>query len=381
MHRLVLAVSALAALVTAPGAFPCQCGGCPPSSCGTTSSAAPGSGLLTVRTLGPRGSLDAFDVATGRRRFSLPAGVASADGTRYVTSTRSGNRTWLRVYDARRARPAATRTLAGGWNAGGLSANGRWAALTRPAHKATRLALVDLEGVGILRPVTLPGWFDVDAVANDGRRLFLIQYVKTGYLVRLYDVRRRRLAARSLTEKGIPMAGTAWGAVAAPDGHRLLTLYLRDGAAEVHTLDLVRGTAVCIDLPRGALWEEQQYALALSPDGRTLYAASAALGTVATVDLVRQRVMRTYHFGGRPDPEAQSPSAAVSHDGRTVYFTAGRKLYAYDAAFPAVRGSYDVGGRISGLAFSRDDTTLLVVRRDLRPVLLSGATGEALRRS
>src|SRR5205823_12426922 len=137
----------------------------------------------------------------------------------------------------------------------------------------------------------LQGWYDVDALSTDGRRLFLLQYLRTGaYLIRLFDLDRRVLTARRLTEKGEPMDGTAWDAVAAPDGHRLLTLYLRgDGRPEVHTLDLLRGTAVCIDLPTGDPLLVQQYTLALSPDRDTLYAANPALGVVATVDLRKQR--------------------------------------------------------------------------------------------
>ena len=368
----VLAV-ALLGLGSPSAAEACQCGGPPPTASEPTSASA--SGVLAVRTTGPRGPLVAYGFRTGRVRFALPAGVASADGTRYVAATRRHAATKLRIFDARDGTYLAARSIAGGWNLAAVSGNGRWVGLVRPARRATQIRLLDIAG-GRTRAVTLPGWFDIDALANDGRRVFLIQYVKAGYLIRLYDLGRRQLAARVLTEDGEAMAGTAWGAVASPDGRRLMTLYLRgDEAAEVHTLDLARGTAVCIDLPRGRSAALRAYALALAPDGRTLYAANPVLGLVATVDLPSLRVVRVVRFARRTADGGPSRAAAVSHDARTVYFASGRSMYAYDAAYRRVRGQYDAGGAVAGLAFDRADRTLLVVRRDGRSVRFDAAIG------
>jgi len=317
----------------------------------------------------------AYGLESGRVNFALPAGIASADGRRYVTATRRHTSTTLRIYDARAGRYLRARSIAGGWNLGALSGNGRRIGLVRPARGATDIRLVDVSR-GRAQNFSLHGWFDIDAVANDGRRVFLIQYVNAGYLIRFYDLGRRQLAARVLTEDAKPMAGTAWGAVASPDGRRLMTLYLRgDNVAEVHTLDLVRGTAVCIDLPRRRTAALRAYSLALAPDGRTLYAANPALGVVATVDLRSLRVVRVVRFRARTAADYPSRAAAVSHDGRTVYFAAGRSTYAYDAAYRRVRGSYDAGGAVAGLAFGPSDWTLLVVRRDGRAIRLDAATG------
>lgn len=357
----------------------CDCGGCPPTSCGTTSTT--GAGILAVRSFGQRGPLTAYAVANGRRRFSLPPGILSANGRRYVALRATGRRSAVvRTFDARTGRVLRTwRVGRGRWFLGGVSANGRVIALINQTPHATRVALVDPRG-GELGRLALPRWYDVDAVSNDGRRVFLIQYLRSGsYLIRRYDAARRSLAAQPLTEKGAPMSGTAWDAVASPDGHRLLTLYLRaSNRPEVHALDLVRGTAVCIDLPRGDAWSVQQYTLALSPNGRTLYAANPALGIVATIDLVRQRVARVVRFLIDPDTATLAPSAVTSHDGRTVYFTAGRLLFAYDAAYRVVRGPYDAGIDVGGIAFDAHDRTLLVVGRGGLTARLSAATGRRL---
>jgi hypothetical protein len=372
LSPIVLAV-ALLGLGAPAAAEACQCGGTPPEVSEPTSTSAPG--LLAVRASGPRGPLVAYDLRNGRVRFALPAGIASADGTRYVVSLRGRRSTSLRLYDARAGRYLGSRSVGGGWNLGAVSGNGRWVGLVRPARGATEIRLFDALR-NEAQSIRLRGWFDIDAVANDGRRVFLIQYVNAGYLIRFYDLGRRQLAARVLTERGKPMAGTAWGAVASPDGRLLMTLYLRgDRAAEVHTLDLARGTAVCIDLPRGNAVALRSYTLALAPDRRTLYAANPALGVVATVDLRSLRVTRVVRFRPRATVDPSARAAAVSHDGRTVYFATGRTLYAYDAAYRRVRGGYDAGGTVAGIGFGPGDWTLRVVRRDGRSLRLDASTG------
>lgn len=378
MFRSAITVLALACLAAVPSAQACDCGGCAPVSCGTTSAAAPG-GLLQVRPGGQRGPLQAFDVASGHRRFVLPPGVASADGRRYfsvLTHSRG-----LRVYDAHSGRLLYTSHVIrhGMWYVAGVSANGRRVALAQAVAHLTRVRMFDSARRVIYRTFVLHGWYDVDAVSNDGRRVFLIQYLDSGgYLIRLFDLDRRVLTARRLTEKGEPMNGTVWDALADPSGRRLMTLYLRGkGVPEIHTLDLRRGTAVCIDLPAGDTYLVQQYTLALSPDGNTLYASNPALGIVATVDLARLRTVRVDRFPTFVESAPLAPNAVVSHDGRTTYFTAGLTLFAYDAGYHVVRGPYDVGKPIAGLAFSRDDKHLVVVRRNGKVARLNAATGRA----
>jgi Tol biopolymer transport system component len=380
MRRLAVTLLSFAAVAVVPSAQACDCGGCPPTSCGTSSSASPGGNLLFLRGFGQRGPLTAIDTGSGRQRFALPPGIVSADGRVFVSAVQRAHRfTVVRTYDGRTGRPLRARTYrGGGWTLASVSANGRYIALLDSFRRGrpVRIAIVGARLGRVLHAITLRGSYDVDAVSNDGRRLFLIQYLRNGYLVRFYDVARQSLAARVLTEKGEPMQGLAWDAVASPDGRYLFTLYLRgDGAAEIHTLDLRRGTAVCIDLPRGDPQTIQQYALSLAPNGRTIYAANPTLRLVATVDVRTRRVTRVAYFHTNGFPANQSQLAVASHDGRTVYFTSGRELFAYDAAYHTIRGAYLVGATVSGLAFTRDDRRLLVMRADHRTLWLNAATG------
>jgi hypothetical protein len=49
-----------------------------------------------------------------------------------------------------------------------------------------------------------------------------------------------------------------------------------------------------------------------------------------------------------------SPNAAVSANGRTVYFNGNGLLWAYDAAYGRVRGPYPARRVVTALAFTPD---------------------------
>lgn len=96
-----------------------------------------------------------------------------------------------------------------------------------------------------------------------------------------------------------------------------------------------------IDLPSGDgnLDALKEYRLTLSADGKTLYAANAALGVVTEVALDAEistyppyQVVRTTHFTpsemGIGNPSLFTHSA-FSPDGKTLYFTSANKAWAY----------------------------------------------------
>jgi YVTN family beta-propeller protein len=175
------------------------------------------------------------------------------------------------------------------------------------------------------------------------------------------------------------MAGYAASAVGSPDGRWLLTLYLNTARrmAFVHALDLETSKPTCIFLPGNGPFERLRgYTLTLSPDGRTLYAANTALGVLSVIDLAARKVVRTVGFAGGERPGAGPPlTGTISRSGRMLYFSGGRDLWAYDAAYGVVRGPYRTGGRLSGFGFGLGDRQVHALRTDGRMLTLDAATG------
>lgn len=343
--------------------------------------AAPAEELFVVRPAGPAGPLVGYDAASGARRFALPPGVATADGRRFYAAQRGE----VSTYDAASGALLGTHAAGRGWKVGGVSPTGRWLALSSGGVPATRVRLIDTRGWRPVDTLQLAGRFEVDAVSADGRALFLIQHLTNdNYLVWLYDRRTGRLSQPGETQpKARPevMTGYAWGGVASRDGRWLLTLYLNTqrSVAFVHALDVQRRRPVCIDLPSGSgrVKALEHYSLALAPNGRTLLASNPVLGVVAELDLRKLRVVRTGELSAA-GTAAPGAASAVSPDGRALYVASDRALWAYDTAEGRSKRLADVGGRITGLAVSRDGGRVYVVRADEGVVVVDAATGSRL---
>jgi hypothetical protein len=282
-------------------------------------------------------------------------------------------------------------TVAGRWRVAGVSPNGRFAALMRQsaARKRTDVTVVNTVAKTVAHRLELRGNFEVETVSRDGKRLFLVQHLPSSgpprYSVRLFDLSRDRLASKPLRGAGEPgvMAGLAWSGIGSPDGRWLLTLYLNTGrnVAFVHALDLVRSSPVCIFLPSGGGFEAlKRYGLTLSPDGKRLYATNAAVGAVAEIDLATRKVVRTTRFPATRDLSGPAAlTGSVSRNGRTLYFSPGKDLWAYDTAYGIVRGPYRTGGAISGFGFAAGDRRVHALRADGRMLTFDAATGATMR--
>ena len=149
------------------------------------------------------------------------AGVAVPGGGERLLARRAGRDT---VVVARRRSDGAvlrSRRLAGRWSVSavtldggttGLSADGRTLVLARPARAfppaKTRLAVLDARGLHVRRRVLLHGFFTVDAISPDGRRLYLLQYGDDvlQYRVRALDTGTGRLAARTSSIPASPVS-------------------------------------------------------------------------------------------------------------------------------------------------------------------------------
>jgi WD40 repeat protein len=371
----------LLVLVPAPPAA--HADGCP-LPCSGQSASPLGSKLLFVQPNGSRGPLVVYDTRTRKPAFSLPPGIASADGQDFfaVQTDRRGN--WLYRYYAPDGELINLWRQPGRWELGGVSPQGRWVALTRRRGATTTVRIFDVDRGKVVHKMRLHGRFEVETISGDGKRLFLIQHLRRKrYNVRQYDLSRERLVARPLRAAGVKlMVGYAWSGVASPDGHWLLTLYLSTArnTAFVHSLDLRRSHPACVNLPsgRGRFDTLKNYSLSLTPESDVLFAANPTLGVVAEVDLHQSRVFRVTRFP-RSAARVSAPRAAtlstISRDSRTLYFSAGRDLWAFDAAYGLVRGPYPTGGEIVGVGYGARDRRIFAVRKDGRMLAFNAATG------
>lgn len=250
-------------------------------------------------------------VPGGRERLlTRPAGHDTM-----VVAVRRGDRSVLRSrhVPGRWSVPAVT--LDSGTT--GLSADGRTLVLARPTKAfppaTTRLAVLDARRLQVRRQVVLHGFYTVDAISPDGRRLFVIQYGDDvlQYRVRALDTRTGRLAARDIVDPrqaGEQMGGMPMTRVMSRDARWVYTLYGGGEETFIHALDTEGQTAACIDLdmlpPQG---DVSGVRLHVSPDGRRVDVRDRD-ALVATVDA------RTFHVSepavaARARPIAQSVHA------------------------------------------------------------------------
>ena len=238
--------------------------------------------------------------------------------------------------------PAATLTGV----PGGLSHDGRWLVLqafdtTSTIPSATHFLLIDTSFAKAPQHIDLNGFFSFDAVSNDGRRIFVIQYVtNTEYFVRRYDVGAGQLYENVIFDKAddsTAINGLRLGGVPSRDGQWLFSAYVRqDKGAFIHALALDdSGIAYCIDLPGNgysADVNEFHWSLALNSEGSHLYAANGAMGIIADINLngnAPPSIARTAHittaFAGSgffaQDVQAKefgASGAVLSPDGKTL---------------------------------------------------------------
>lgn len=350
MKRLVPLLAIVAALV--PGAA--RSAGCSPLSCAPSQFTVAGGALLAVR-----GSIGApvrvLDLTTGATRWRLPQGIAAGD----TLVHRDGRLvTWFDIAHGTRLRNA-TLEAHGAFGLVGLSQGGEWAVLQRTQTRSTTFVLLSPT---TSHTVVLAGnTWSFDALRGD--KLYLIKGLKNGYEVRLFDLASDRLQPRPLKDPdgssiiwGVPFARTA-----SPNGQYLFTLYIGpDGGSMVHILDLVHATARCVDLPGdGDYSAATTYALAVSNDGRTLWAVGPGYGRVVTIDVATHRVVDAFRFLPGTWTGNAAGMAVLAPDGRRIAVTDGEHIWLVDparhtAAAPIAHIAF-------GLGFSPDGSKLWVV--------------------
>ncbi len=197
------------------------------------------------------------------------------------------------------------------------SADGRYLIITNNGHARPTLTVVDLKNGYVREKVPVEhAWLGL-TWHPDGRRLY-----SSGASQNTVNEFAYNPAAGRLT------AGTAY-VLAKPERAR--------GAGETENQGFVGG-------------------LAVSPDGRMLYAVHIFGKAVSAVDISRGRVRATI------DLDAEPYTCLVSPDGRTLYVSlwGGAKVLMFDAATLAPQGEVPVGPHPNAMAFSRDASRLFV---------------------
>jgi len=285
---------------------------------------------------------------------------------------------------------------------GGMSPNGRWLVVERydapegeGLPRDSHFLLINTQPLHVVGRIDLAGFFDFDAISNDGNHLFLVQYINgREYYVRLYDVANGRLEPSPVVDKidgGEAMSGIRLTGVASTDARWLFSMYVREHANPfIHALNM-DGFALCLDL-RGTGYGDDdkamQWSLAMSPDGGTLYAANLGSGDVAVVSLTNDspqlvrtaRVTLTSATGGLikkvSAKELAVNAAIVSPDGKTLLVAGTSGVAWIDTGTLTVRKRALETWRIWGLGLSPDGQSLYAVADVGTIAELSMASGE-----
>lgn len=387
MNRLALIAPLFLLTLFAPAA---HADGCLPASCGTSSSAVPGSRYLALRTEGPTGPLVLYDVVAGRRHVSLPRGLASADGRTFVsTRTLGPEATRLTRHALPSGRVVATKLLPGRQWLAAISPTGSRLLLQAIAPRSfTRFAVVD--GTRMTRLVSLRGNYQVETLSPDGQRIFLVHWRDNGrYDLRRFDLRTNSLSTTPTrsSESGAveKMQGVAWAGIPSRNGDWLLTLYVKgQGSAFIHALDLRAGVGHCVDLDLPRYTDVNEIgtaALTLSPDQRTLYIGMPLAGRIFSLDLRKLEVTSAVRFQGitvSGFTVGLNPSAAVTPNGRMLYVAAGTSLWGLDTAASTLRGPRAIGAGerqyATATGVTPDGRRVVVLRADRKLVVRDAAT-------
>jgi DNA-binding beta-propeller fold protein YncE len=321
----------------------------------------------------------------------LPLGALSPDGTHLYTV---GSNT-LQDIDPHTGEVVRALQLPGSFNLppatlggipGGLSQNGQWLVLQRSdAQTSSHMLLIDTAQLKVTNRIDLEGIFEFDAIDNTGQRLYVIEYTNPTqgfYRVRVYEVAAAQLGSYTVIDKGgngtpEPMTGVRLSGMFSPDGNWLYSVYARqNGGAFVHALNLSQPFAFCLDLPdSGSPTDAFHWSLALSADGKHLYAANGAMGSVMQIDNLdgyNPSIVRTRQIGtpgatanalmqNVEAKELGADGAVLSHDGATLVITGLKGLIWIDTASLRARSRQLTNWTVWSLLGSPDGSRVYAV--------------------
>jgi len=270
---------------------------------------------------------------------------------------------------------------------GGLAPNGMWLVVESIDSSQSHMLIVNTTTSTVRRKIDLDGYFQFDAISNDGDRLYLIQHLNgREYYVRLYDVVGGRLDENIVVDKSDgnqAMVGTRLSGIATPDGHMLFSMYVREHESPfIHALSLDGPFAFCLDLPGSGYADsaaELRWSLAITGDGSRIYAANPATGVVAVISTGANSVpsvLRTARFERAISPNAKvsgANAAVVSRDGKTLVVGGASGVTWIDTSSLQVRAHALTGWHVSSVGLSPNGQNLYAVGDDGRIAEISMA--------
>jgi hypothetical protein len=309
-------------------------------------------GIVYLAPASNGAAISVVDAASGRPLRALPAGTP-APGWRWLYAI-TGHA--VQVVDPATGTIAAQAPVADWAAAVRTSADGRWLVFPESLAPGSTTSRFQVRDAALAKPpetVTLKGYFSFDGISNDGRRLYLLEWLGPGrYQVRRYDLPQRQLYPMPIVDKaegGGPMSGEGIASAATRDGSTQLTLYQHDAnhRSFVHVLPMTMTSdlpfAFCVDLPG----PDHGWTLVAAPTGETFYAVNPGSGGMVriTPKPYSEPIVTAGSFSraaARPAGADQSvmPAAAVSPDGSTLYVTGGLEVVSVSTSSMRRTGQY-----------------------------------------
>jgi hypothetical protein len=292
---------------SAPAATPAVTSSSPAASASSSGSAA--DARLIVGKAGEPG-LHVILASNRESVYDLPSGVPDATWGQLVTATTDGTTTTVTDLTVQPGYGGRSQSLPGAWRLPtigtdpvptGVSIDGATIVLVpdRPydATEASSSGLVSRFAIlrrtldADPRVIALHGDYEFDAISIDGSILYVVEHLpsppEAHYQVRAVDVSTGTLREGVIVDKANideAMGGWPIAQIRTATGF-VFTLYRSPEHPFIHALNTTEGWALCIDLPATGASDPAgslDWGIAAAADGRTIVAANATLGLVAS---------------------------------------------------------------------------------------------------
>jgi DNA-binding beta-propeller fold protein YncE len=408
MARKALVLVALALVLTcAPSALPRSESGAPTA----TTRPIDSSDLITLREGGRQPALVTRKVATGEAVRSLPDGVVLPDGVTILSIEADGGSTIVKKVDRRSGKTTTSNKVEGVWqfylgmgSLRGASPDGTHVVLYGSSYNftdqsgtwvaRTTFGVLDVSSLRVDR-IQLDGHYGLDGVSNDGRFVYLVEYVSAqspDSRLRVYDMKSGRFdeLAGDLPALGeayrkayigassFALMSTTESVRTSPDMIQVMPV------TNLIRLDLSLRAVRLLRLPitRALIGEDVlMWSLVPSRDQKLLYVVNPAAGAAYEIDAGSLEIRRSAQLNDaksqrgvidtalaylHPIAEAKmgfGTPAVMSPDGSTLYVLAAQGIWSFDltafkAKLLAREGSYET------IAISPDGGRLYVLGRE-----------------